>query len=190
MKVDIFNTDKKYQIIYADPPWDYTLSGSTKNARGLAKQHYSIMSPNDICNLPIRSIATENAILFMWATFPMIYEALTTIKSWGFIYKTAAFVWVKKNRKSESLFWGMGAYTRANTEICLIAIRKKTKAKQLVKRHDIHQIVMSPIEIHSKKPDIVRDKIVELLGDVSRIELFARQSTCGWDCWGLEVPDD
>lgn len=190
MKVDIFNTNKKYNVIYADPPWNYPLTGSTTNARGLAKQHYDIMTLESICNLPIKDLTMDNTILFMWATFPMINEALTVIKEWGFEYKTAAFVWVKKNRKSESLFWGMGAYTRANAEICLLAISKKTKAKQLVKRHDIHQIIMSPIAEHSKKPDIVREKIVQLLGDMPRIELFARQSFPGWDCWGLEAPND
>lgn len=190
MKVDIFDTDKKYQIIYADPPWEYKESGSIKNSRGMAKQHYKTMRFEDICNLPVNRLANESSVLLLWSTFPRISEAIKVIKSWGFTYKTAAFVWVKKNKKSDSLFWGMGAYTRANAEVCLIAIRKKTKAKQLVKRHDIHQIVASPIEYHSKKPDVIREKIVQLFGDIPRIELFARQSIPGWDCWGLEAPDD
>nr|DAS09926.1 MAG TPA: N6 adenosine methyltransferase subunit [Caudoviricetes sp.] len=106
--VDIFNTTNKYDIIYADPPWEYKQSGSTKNARGMAKQHYPTMPTDDIGKLPVRSLATDNAILFMWATFPNIPAALEVIKQWGFIYKTAAFVWVKKNKKSDSLFWGDG----------------------------------------------------------------------------------
>lgn len=81
----------------------------------------------------------------------------------------------------------MGAYTRANAEVCLIGISKKTKAKFLVKNHAVHQVVMAPVEKHSKKPDIVRDKIVELIGDLPKIELFARQQAEGWDCWGNEV---
>lgn len=81
----------------------------------------------------------------------------------------------------------MGAYTRANAEICLIGISKKTKAKSLIKSHAVHQVVMAPVEKHSKKPDIVRDKIVELIGDLPKIELFARQQAEGWDCWGNEV---
>jgi N6-adenosine-specific RNA methylase IME4 len=123
----------------------------------------------------------------MWATFPNIGEALKVMTAWGFEYKTAAFVWVKKNKASSTNFWGMGAYTRANAEVCLLGISKGTKAKQVVKRHDIHQIIESPIEQHSKKPDIVRDYIVQLLGDLPKIELFARQEVSGWDCWGNEV---
>lgn len=187
MKVDIFNTDNRYQIIYADPPWEYKQSGSKKNSRGMAKQHYQTMSTEDICALPVRNIATDNAIIFMWATFPNIAEAIKVIETWGFAYKTAAFVWVKQNKKSNSLFWGMGAYTRANAEVCLLGISKNTKAKDMIKNHAVHQIVQSRIEYHSKKPDIVRDRILDLVGDLPRIELFARQETEGWDCWGNEV---
>lgn len=185
MKVDIFNTDKKYSIIYADPPWEYKLSGSIKNSRGMAKQHYKTMSTQDISNLPIRKICNENAICFMWATFPNITEAIKLMQAWGFTYKTAAFVWVKKN-KNGSNFWGMGAWTRANAEVCLLGINKKTKASEVVKSHRVHQVIESVIEQHSKKPDIVRDKIIELVGDIPRIELFARQHADGWDCWGNE----
>ena len=187
MIVDIFNTDNKYQIIYADPPWEYKQSGSKKNSRGMAKQHYRTMSTEDICNLPIKNIATDNTVLFIWATFPNIAETIKVIEAWGFTYKTAAFVWIKQNKKSNSLFWGMGAYTRANAEICLLGIGKKVKAKELVKSHAVHQIVQSRIEQHSKKPDIVRDRILDLIGNLPRIELFARQETEGWDCWGNEV---
>jgi N6-adenosine-specific RNA methylase IME4 len=179
--------DKTYQIIYADPPWEYKLSGGKKNARGLAKQHYNTMSLDEICDLPIRSIATDNAVLLMWATFPNIDQALKVMESWGFIYKTAAFVWIKKNKKADTNFWGMGAYTRANAEICLLGISKGTKAKQIVISNSVHQIIESPIEKHSKKPDIVRNKITELFGDIPKIELFARQYSEGWDVWGNEV---
>lgn len=183
MFVDIYNTDKKYNIIYADPPWEYRQSGSKTNSRGMAKQHYKTMTTKQICELPIDKLKTDNALLFMWATFPNITEAINVIGSWGFQYKTAAFVWIKKNKKSNTNFWGMGAYTRANAEVCLLGISKKTRAKQDVKSNSVHQIVESPIEEHSKKPDIVRDKIVELVGDLPRIELFARQHAEGWDCW-------
>lgn len=187
MVIDIFATEKKYNIIYADPPWEYKQSGSKTNSRGTAKQYYDTMTTEDICKLPIKRIKTDDAICFMWATFPNIDQALKTMEAWGFIYKTAAFVWVKKNKKSDSLFWGMGAYTRANAEVCLIGISKHTKAKQVVKRHDIHQIVMGQVEKHSKKPDIIREKIIDLLGEQPCIELFARQEADGWDCWGNEV---
>lgn len=186
MKIDIYNTNKKYNIIYADPPWEYKQSGSIKNSRGMAKQHYKTMSTQDISKLPIRELCTDNALIFMWATFPNITEAIKLMQAWGFTYKTAAFVWVKKN-KNGSNFWGMGAYTRANAEVCLLGISKKTKASEIVKSHGVHQIIESIIEQHSKKPDIVRDKIIELVGDLPRIELFARQHVDGWDCWGNEV---
>ena len=186
MKIDIYNTDKKYDIIYADPPWEYKQSGSEKNSRGMAKQHYQTMRTEDIEDLPIHKLCTNSAVCFMWATFPNISEALKTMKAWGFTYKTAAFVWVKKN-KSGSNFWGMGAWTRANAEVCLLGISKNTKASQAVKSHGVHQIIESVIQAHSKKPDVVRDKIVELCGDLPRIELFARQQVEKWDCWGNEV---
>lgn len=121
--------DKKYQIIYADPPWEYKQSGSKVHSRGMAKQHYKTMCTEDICRLPIKDIKTGNAICFIWATFPNITEALKVMESWGFVYKTVAFVWVKKNRKTNTNFWGMGAYTRANAEVCLLGVSKQTKAK-------------------------------------------------------------
>lgn len=180
---------KKYQIIYADPPWEYKQSGSVKNSRGMAKQQYSTMSTKEICTLKVSEISEDGGVLLIWATFPNIGEALKVIEAWGFIYKTAAFVWVKKN-KNLSNFWGMGAYSRANSEVCLLAIKKRTKAKQIVKSHAVHQIVESVIEKHSKKPEEVRQRIVKLFGDVSKVELFARQKTEGWDIWGNELEND
>lgn len=188
--VDIFATDKKYRVIYADPPWEYRQSGSKEKARGMAKQHYNTMPTADICNLPIQDIKTEDAICFMWATFPNIDQALKVMESWGFIYKTAAFVWVKTNAKSGSLFWGMGQYTRANAEVCLIGISKRTKAKEAVTSHAVHQIVIAPFTRHSRKPPEVRDRIKKLIGGGAYIELFARETATGWDCWGNEVGDD
>lgn len=187
MKVDIFDTDKKYNVIYADPPWEYKQSGGGVKLRGMAKQHYSTMPTKEVCSLPIRDICTDKAVCFMWATFPNLTEAIKVIEAWGFTYKTAAFVWVKKNKVSDSLFWGMGAYTRANAEVCLLGISKKTKAKEIVKSHAVHQVIEEKIKRHSEKPHKVRKRIVELLGDVSRIELFAREELEGWDCWGNEV---
>ncbi|MCI8417038.1 MAG: DNA methyltransferase [Lachnospiraceae bacterium] len=188
-QVDIFFPAKNYDVIYADPPWAYRQQGSKKGKRGMARQHYETMRTEDICRLPVRDICTDQAILFLWATFPNIGEALKVIQAWGFIYKTAAFVWVKRNKRSNSYFWGMGAYTRANAEVCLLAVSKGTKASEIVKRHDIHQIIDAPIEAHSKKPDVVRQRIMELMGTegLRYIELFARQQAPGWDCWGDEL---
>lgn len=172
-------TIQKYQVIYADPPWDYQqcrLSGS-------AKKHYPTMRIEKLCALPVAEIADRDCALFLWATFPQLPEALRLIKAWGFVYKTVAFVWLKQNRKALTWFYGLGFWTRSNAEICLLATKGHPKRQAA----GIHQLVISPVERHSKKPDEVREKIVELMGDVPRIELFARQQTPGWDVWGNEV---
>ena len=102
--------DKKYSVIYADPPWAYRQCGTTEKSRGSAKKHYQTMTTDDICALPIPSICSpDGAACFMWATFPNIGEAIRVMEAWGFTYKTAAFVWVKKNKKNGGNFWGMGA---------------------------------------------------------------------------------
>lgn len=181
MKVDIYNTNKKYNIIYADPPWFYNFGKSSSRFVG---EKYSLMKNNDIADLPIKRIADDNCVLLMWITMPKLKECFEIIKKWGFKYKTCAFTWIKKNKKSDSLFWGMGYYTRSNAELCLIATRGKPLER---KSHKIHSVIISSIEEHSKKPDEIRDRIVELFGDTPRIELFARQTTDGWDCWGNEV---
>lgn len=124
---------------------------------------------------------------FMWATFPQIADALRVMEAWGFEYKTCAFVWIKKNRKSNTNFWGMGAYTRANAEICLLGVTPGFKAAAQIKNHAVHQVIESPIQAHSAKPDETRRRIVELMGDVPRIELFARNRCPGWDAWGDEI---
>ena len=183
--------NREYSIVYADPPWNYALSGGTKNARGLAKSHYCTMQTDEICEMPVRSICSKNgAVCFMWATFPNVGEALKVMEAWGFEYKTAAFVWVKKTRRSGQNFMGMGAYTRANAEICLLGVTHGFKTRQMVKAHNIGQIIEAPIEDHSRKPGEVRRRIVDLLGDVPRIELFARERVPGWDAWGNEINDE
>lgn len=175
--------NKKYSVIYADPPWAYQQGG-----RGAAKHHYETMSTEDICGLPVRDICTNDAVLFMWATFPNLPEALKVMAAWGFTYKTAAFVWVKQNKKAPSLFMGGGSYTRANAEVCLLGISRKTKAQRAVISHSVRQIIMAPVRQHSQKPPETRERIQELMGgDHSFIELFARNSTPGWDVWGNEV---
>lgn len=179
--------DKKYQIIYADPPWEYRQAGNTKKSRGNAIQHYPTMKTDDICKLPVQEISGGGAICFLWATFPNIGEALKVLDAWGFDYKGAAFVWVKTYAKSRKLFWGMGQYTRANAEVCLFGISKGFKTSEKIKSHKVHQIIKAPVGRHSEKPAEVRSRIVELLGDVPRIELFARQRVNGWDAWGNEV---
>ena len=179
MKVDIFNTDKKYNIIYADPPWRY----QDRKCNGACEFHYKTMNIKDICNLPIRDIANKDCVLFLWVTYPMLQEALELIGAWGFKYKTIGFQWVKQNKSGNGFFFGLGRWTRGNTECCLIA----TKGKPKRVNNGVGQLIISPIQAHSKKPNEAREKIVKLMGDLPRIELFARQYADGWDCWGNEV---
>jgi len=183
MVVDIFNTDKKYQIIYADPPWEYKESGSGNR---VVKSHYPTMSIEDIKNLPIQNICQDISILFIWVTFPRLEQGLETIKAWGFQYYGLAFDWTKLSKNGKPS-WGMGYYTRQNNEICLIGVKKdkKKRIKPLVR--NVLATLMSERQEHSKKPDDVRNKIVEICGNIPRIELFARQEVNGWDCWGNEV---
>ena len=173
---------KQYNIIYADPPWEYRTYSKKGKGRS-AESHYPTMSIEQIKALPVSELAAPDCSLFMWITFPCLYEALEVLEAWGFSYKTVAFVWIKQNRKSDSLFWGMGYWTRANAELCIMATKGHPKRQS----SSVHQVIMSHVEEHSKKPDEARSRIVQLVGDLPRIELFARQSPEGWDVWGNEV---
>ena len=174
---------KKYNIIYADPPWQYKVWSKKGKGRS-AESHYSCMSKEEIQNLPISKICDENCVLFLWVTYPCLIEGLDLIKAWGFEYKTCAFSWIKMNKNQNTPFVGMGYYTRANNEICLLA----TKGKPLKRiSRNVEQVILSKIQEHSRKPDAIRDRIVNLFGDLPRIELFARKQTEGWDVWGNEV---
>ena len=177
--IDIFNTDKKYNIIYADPPWRY----QDRKCNGACEFHYNTMKIDEICKLPIQKIAEKDAVLFLWCTYPMLQEALQLINAWGFRYKTIGFQWVKQNKSGNGFFFGLGRWTRGNTECCLIA----TKGKPKRINNSVSQLIVSPIQAHSKKPSETRDRIVQLMGDMPRIELFARQTADGWDCWGKET---
>lgn len=144
------------------------------------------MSIDELCALPVETLAEKDCLLFLWATFPQLPETLRLIQAWGFTFKTVAFVWLKLNKKSPTWFYGLGYWTRGNAEICLLAKRGKPKRRSA----GVHQFIISPVEEHSKKPDVTRDKIIELAGDLTRVELFARQKTPGWDVWGNEVDRD
>ena len=176
--------NKKYNIIYADPAWSYK-DKRDKHPRlcGGATVHYNTMSMEELKSLPVQNITADNCYIFMWATFPNLQEALDLMKSWGFIYKTLAFSWIKTNKKNGKPFFGIGYYTKSNCEVCLLGL----KGKPFKESNSVSSVVIEPREEHSKKPDIVRDKIVQLCGDLPRIELFARQQVQGWDCWGNEV---
>ena len=170
----------KYKIIYADPPWSYKDKALAGN-RGVEFK-YEVMSLEEIKKLSVDKIADEDCCLFLWITFPNLNIVFDVIKSWGFKYKTVAFTWVKKYKNGNN-FMGMGNWTRANAEICLLCTKGKPKRVSA----GVRQIIESVPERHSKKPDIVRDKIVELCGDLPRIELFARETADGWDSWGNEI---
>lgn len=182
MVVDIFNTDKKYNIIYADPPWSFKTYSDKGKGRS-AENHYPCMKIEDIKALPVESLCKKDCILFIWVTFPCLQQGLETIKAWGFEYKTCGFTWVKKCKKSDGWFFGNGYWTRANAELCLIATKGSPKRVSA----SVRQICDARVREHSRKPDEIRDRIVELCGDLPRIELFARQHFDGWDCFGNEV---
>lgn len=173
---------KKYGIIYADPPWRY----DRKKVQGAAETHYSTMSVEDICSLNVAELADRDCVLFLWATFPKLPEALQVIKAWGFQYKSVAFVWLKQNKSGKGWFYGLGFWTRGNAEICLLATRGKPHRQS----NRVHQFIISPLREHSQKPDEAREKIIELMGDLPRLELFARSKADGWDVWGNEVECD
>lgn len=166
-------------MIYADPPWRY----GTWKGQGVAERHYPTMSIEEIKALPVAELADRDCILFLWATFPMLPEALDVLRAWGFRFKTVAFTWIKLAPKTNRIFWGMGYWTRSNAEICLLATRGQPRRQA----RNVHQVIISHVEEHSKKPDEARQRIVALMGDVPRIELFARQTAPGWDVWGNEV---
>jgi len=180
--------DKKYQIIYADPPWKYKGWEKRENKRfGFAGKQYETMNFDDLCKLPVKDLSDSDCMLFMWVTFPFLKQGLELIEKWGFEYKTCGFTWVKLTKDGHKIKpYGLGYYTKSNAEICLIG----RKGRKLVKSRSVQQIIMSPVREHSKKPDETRNRIVELCGDVPRIELFARQRTEGWDVWGNQIPED
>lgn len=173
--------DKKYSVIYADPPWTYR-DKCHAGERG-AGYKYPLMTFSALAKMPIDSLAADDAILFLWATWPLLSEAIDLMPRWGFSYKTIGFIWVKTNPKSGTPFIGMGNWTRSNSEPCLLGVRGKPKREGAA----VSSVVLSPRREHSRKPDEVRDKIVELCGDVPRLEMFARTQVEGWDVWGNEV---
>lgn len=120
---------KKYQIIYADPPWQYKVYSEKGKGRS-AENHYPTMSIEDICKLPVNKIASDDCVLFMWMTFPTLKEGLKVIEEWGFKYKTVAFVWIKRNKKTPSLFWGLGFWTRTKQKFVYSNKRQPKRIQQ------------------------------------------------------------
>jgi site-specific DNA-methyltransferase (adenine-specific) len=175
---------KKYQIIYADPPWKYKWGDGGKLA---PETHYKTLSVEELYKLPVKELRDKNCVLVMWATCPCLPEALKVMEAWGFKYKTIFHNWVKI-RKDGKPIMGMGSYTRSGSELLLLGMRGHIK--RLSTKVVIPQVLMESRREHSRKPDVVRENIIKMFGDLERIELFARQKTEGWDVWGNEVESD
>ena len=172
-----------YQVIYADPPWHFRVRSGKGESRS-ANRHYPVMSLHDIAALPISEIAAKNSVLFIWAIDPMLDVVFDVIKAWDFRFKTVGFYWVKQNVKSPGFFTGLGYYTRANPEQCLLATRGAG-----LKRIDrsVPRLIVAPRGRHSEKPIEAHHRIERLFGNVSRVELFARYRRFGWDAFGNQV---
>jgi len=175
---------KKYQIIYADPPWTYKSKeclAKTSILNGKLNTHYDTMDLNDIKNLDIKNLSDNNSLLFMWVVSPMLDDGIDLMKSWGFKYSTIAFIWYKQKTNP-------GSYTMSECEICLVG-KKGTIPKPRGSRN-IRQFLSEMRGKHSAKPDEIRNRITEMFPTQHKIELFARTKTEGWDVWGNEVESD
>jgi len=173
----------KYDVILADPPWDFEVWNRDTGSGRSASLHYPTMKLDDICALPISEIAADNCALFIWAIWPRIFDAQAVIKSWGFEYRTLGFEWVKLNKSGLGFYFGMGYYTRANPEPCLLAI----KGRMPVATRSERNLLISPVREHSQKPDEAYGKVERLYPGKKYVELFARRRRDGWDAFGNQV---
>ena len=177
---DIASPPYPYRVILADPPWTFMTRSSRGKGRSPEK-HYSCMSLDEIKALPVAGLADKDCAMFLWTIDTHLPQALDLINAWGFTFKTKAFEWARLNKSGQGYFTGMGFWTRANSETCLLATRGKPK--RVAK--DVRRLIVSPRREHSRKPDEVYERIERLLRGPG-IELFARQERAGWDSWGLE----
>jgi N6-adenosine-specific RNA methylase IME4 len=176
-----FSKPRKYSAIYADPPWSFR-NWSAKGTGRNAISHYDCLDFSALAALPIADLAADNCALFLWAIDPLLPRALELLKAWGFEYKTVAFYWIKLNSAAKhkaDFFTGLGYWTRANPEQCLLA----TRGKPARQAKDVRRLVVEKRREHSRKPDCVRERIERLVSG-PYIELFARETKSGWDCWG------
>ncbi|MCL2642787.1 MAG: MT-A70 family methyltransferase [Candidatus Bathyarchaeota archaeon] len=168
----------KFNVIYADPPWSFNNQYAAK-----VRKHYPLMSTKDIRSLPVVELAAKDCALFLWVVPSCLPDALHVMEAWGFKFKTVVFVWVKPCRTRAKLFLGGGHWTRSNSELCLLGLRGHPKRKSM----KVPQVIIEPRREHSRKPDVARNRIVQLMGDLPRVELFARQHIEGWECWGNQI---
>ena len=181
----------EYKVIYADPPWRFATYSDKGKGRS-PEAHYDCLSLDEIKALPVGKWAAGDAVLLLWATDPLLPRALEVIEAWGFTYKTVGFYWVKLNKSAAPItlgdgpllserdfFTGLGFWTRANPEPCLLAARGHPKRLA----GDVQKLLIAPRREHSRKPDDAYGRIERLLPG-PYLELFARQSRPGWDAWG------
>ena len=180
---------RKFNVIYADPPWQYGSKQYQDNGRPFdpLNRQYSTMSIEQIKKLPIKNIADDNCALFMWCTDSHLKEGIEVMESWGFKYKTIAFVWIKKY-KNGNICVNFAPHTLKSSEICLLGIRGTMKNYK--KSNNVRQLLEAVRIKHSQKPEEARIRIIELYGEIPKIELFARQKSDGWSVWGDEVKSD
>ncbi len=179
-----------YGAILADPPWHFEVWSLDKTGRCRhPSMHYDTMTAVDIYNLPVMQLVTPDSVLFMWVTWPMLEHGLQAIKAWGFKYKTCGFSWIKASSTQINLFDDeiipdmlTGYWTRANSEVCLLATRGKPKRLDA----GVRQAIIEPRREHSRKPDCVHERIERLVAG-PYLELFSRRHRDGWDCWGNET---
>ena len=184
-----------YDVILADPPWAYEVWNKDTGSGRSAESHYPTMSLDDICALPIASLAADNCALFMWAVWPSIFDAQKVIEAWGFKYKTLAFEWFKMNTSGKGWHVGMGYYTRANPEPCLLAVRGSMPVAVHDERNTLTTYtdqmfglpMVEKVKEHSRKPEEQYRKIEALYPNMRYLELFARRQRPGWDVFGNQV---
>ena len=184
----------KYGAILADPPWAFKTWAKFKPLSSgghtrAVERYYRTMSAAEITSMPVANLAADNCCLFLWICWPSLPEAMVLIEAWGFVYKTCAFSWIKARTSQIDIFRddadvqvGLGYWTRANSEVCLLATRGKPKRKNA----DVRQGIIEPRREHSRKPDCVHERI-ERLVDGPYLELFARTRRKNWDAWGNET---
>mgnify|MGYP003628413079 FL=1 len=182
------NQQEKYRVIYADPPWHYGSKSAVNNSTGNEikplSDHYVTMSLREIKDLPIIDMTKDDAVCFMWVTDSHIPEAIEVFKAWGFKYKTVAFNWIKTTSKG-NYCKNVAPWTMKSSEICLMGTKgAMTKHKEV---NNIEALVFAERNKHSQKPHEVRRRIELLFGKQKKLEMFARNSSEGWDLFGNEV---
>jgi len=170
---------KRYAVILADPPWHFA-TWSRKGRDRSPDKHYSTLTMPELAELPLQRVAQDDCALFLWITWPMMIDAIILMHRWGFTYKTCAFCWAKVLNTRAQI--GTGYWTRANSEVCLLATRGAPKRKHA----DVSQLIIEPRREHSRKPDCVHERI-ERLVDGPYLELFARRRRNGWSSWGNQL---